>query len=430
MTKSKFPAKLGRRDVFKGAAAAAAALAAPTVVGAQGPVEIEYWQYTFEVRVRAIDQLIERFQRANPNIRVKHQQFPYAQYRTKVASAIPAGEGPDVVQLFYGWVDDYIRANLLRPLEGDAFNPATIDREFFPLVQAMKREGKYYGVPTAVRSLALMWNKRLLSQAGLNPDQPPRTLDAYVEMAKRLTQRDAQGNLTIAGSAIMPDGQDLGWYREVLVRQFGGQPYSDDARRVMYNSPAGIAAMTWYTDLIKVHRVGDVGFMGEQPAAFRAGRAALCVDGSFRVGAYANIRGLEFGVAELPVHNNVRSNYASYWVNGISARATGAKLDAAQKFLAFITTPEAMDLWLQVVGELPARVSAAMKPEHVNHPQFGPFIKGLEYSVATRFVQEDPQRQVLMDAIDRIRLQNQPVAASIAQAAAAEQQLLDAFYRA
>jgi multiple sugar transport system substrate-binding protein len=82
-----------------------------------------------------------------------------------------------------------------------------------------------------------------------------------------------------------------------------------------------------------------------------------------------------------------------------------------------------------VVGELPARIAAAMRPENVNHPQFGPFIKGLEYAVATRFVQEDQQRDVLINAIDRIRLQNQPVAASIAQAAAEEQQLLDRFYR-
>jgi multiple sugar transport system substrate-binding protein len=293
----------------------------------------------------------------------------------------------------------------------------------------MKREGKYYGIPTAVRSLALFWNKRLFRDAGLNPDQPPATLDAYVEMAKRLTRRDGAGNLTIEGTTIAPEGQDLGWYREGLVRQFGGRPYSDDGRRVMYNSEAGVAAMTWYTDLFKVHRVGEQGFMQEQPAAFRAGRAALSIDGSFRVGAYSSTRGLEFGIAELPAHNNVKSNYSSYWVNGISSKATGAKLEAAQKFLAFVTTVDAMNLWLRVVGELPARVAAAMRPENVSHPQYGPFIKGLEYAVATRFVQEDQQREVLINAIDRIRLQNQAVAASVAQAAQEEQALLDRFYR-
>lgn len=421
--------KLARRDVLKGVAAAAAGAAAPRATRAQAPLEIEYWQYTFDTRVRAMNELIEQFQAANPGIRVKHQNFPYGQYRAKVATAIPAGEGPEVVQLFYGWLDDYVRADLLKPLDTGPFDPAVVDREFFPSVQAMKREGKYYGIPTAVRSLALIWNKKLFRDAGLNPDQPPATLDAYVEMARRLTQRDGQGNLTVEGTTIAPEGQDLGWYREGLVRQFGGRPYSDDARRVMYNSDAGVAAMKWYTDLFKEHRVGEQGFMQEQPAAFRAGRAALSIDGSFRVGAYAGTRGLEFGVGELPTHNNVKSNYASYWVNGISSKATGAKLEAAQKFLAFVTTVDAMNLWLRVVGELPARVAAAMRPENANHPHFGPFIKGLEYAVATRFVQEDQQRDVLINAIDRIRLQNQPVAASIAQAATEEQTLLDRFYR-
>jgi multiple sugar transport system substrate-binding protein len=420
---------LKRRQVLKGTAAAALAATAAPPARAQAPVEIEYWQYTFDGRVRAMDQLIERFQRANPGVRVKHQHFPYAQYRSKVATAIPAGDGPEVVQLFYGWLDDYIRARLLVPLPTDLFDPASVDREFFASVQAMKRDGAYYALPTAVRSLALFWNKRLFRQAGLNQDEPPRTLDAYVEMAKRMTQRDGQGNLTVVGSTVAPDAQDHHWWREVLLRQFGGRPYSDDARRVLYNDASGVASMKWYTDLMTQHRVGEIGFLQEQQAAFRAGRAALTIDGSFRIGAFNNTRGLEFGIAELPTHNGVKSNFASYWVNGISSKASGAKLDAAKRFLAFLTTPEAMTLWLQVVGELPARIATAMQPDHVNHAQYGPFIRGLEYSVATRFVQEDQQRQVIIDAVDRVRLQNQPVAQTIAQAAEEEQRLLDGFYR-
>jgi multiple sugar transport system substrate-binding protein len=82
-----------------GAAAAAAALLASSTTRA---VEIEYWQYFFEARVTAMEKLIENFEAANPDITVKMTHFPYADYRTKVAAAIPAGEGPDVVQLFYG----------------------------------------------------------------------------------------------------------------------------------------------------------------------------------------------------------------------------------------------------------------------------------------------------------------------------------------
>jgi multiple sugar transport system substrate-binding protein len=157
-------------------------------------VEIEYWQYFFQARVDAMDKLIENFQEANPDITVKTTQFPYADYRTKVAAAIPAGEGPDVVQLFYGWLNDYVEANLIQPLPTDTFVPETIEKEFFPMVSAMKRDGSYMALPTAVRSLALFYNQRLFDEAGI--EAPPATLDELVEIAKKLTKRDAAGNLT------------------------------------------------------------------------------------------------------------------------------------------------------------------------------------------------------------------------------------------
>jgi multiple sugar transport system substrate-binding protein len=63
-------------------------------VPASAQVEIEYWQYTFAQRVQAIDELIKRFEAANPGIKVKHTQVPYDDFRVKIAAAIPAGRGP------------------------------------------------------------------------------------------------------------------------------------------------------------------------------------------------------------------------------------------------------------------------------------------------------------------------------------------------
>ena len=57
-----------------------------------------------------MDELIKQFEAANPGIKVKHTTFPYADYRTKIAAAMPAGQGPDVVQLFYGWLDNFVKA--------------------------------------------------------------------------------------------------------------------------------------------------------------------------------------------------------------------------------------------------------------------------------------------------------------------------------
>ena len=388
-------------------------------------VEIEYWQYTFKQRVDTMDELIKRFQKANPDITVKHVTVPYDNYRTRIAAAIPAGEGPDVTQLFYGWLDDYIKAGLLQPLPKDRFDTAAIDRDFFPFVQGMKVNGQYYALPTAVRALALFWNRKLFKEAGLDPDKPPATLAEFVEVARKLTKRDAAGQLLVAGVALDMQGQDHQWIREGLIRQFGGAPYSTDGRKVAYTTPQGAAAVQWYADLVDKEKVAEFGFLTDGVTAFRSGRAGMTIDGSFRLGAFDGQRGLDYGVTELPALDGKRSNFASYWVNGITAKAKGEKLEAAAKFLAFVTTPEAMQLWMENVGELPARISIAQTDAVKNHPKYGPFVRGLSYAVATDFVDESGQRKVMLDMMDRISLNHMDAAKSLAVAGAEEQKILD-----
>src|SRR5688572_15185871 len=145
-------ANLTRRTFSTGAATAAFMVAAPSVLRAQA-VEIEYWQYFFKERLEAMDELIKQFQAANPSITVKHTHFPYAQYRTKTAAAVPAGEGPTVLQLFFGWMREYAKAKLIQPLPADVFKPADVDRDYFEFVRMMRTSDGYWAIPTAVRSL-------------------------------------------------------------------------------------------------------------------------------------------------------------------------------------------------------------------------------------------------------------------------------------
>jgi len=391
-------------------------------------VEIEYWQYYFDARVTAMEQLIENFEAANPDIKVKMTHFPYADYRTKVAAAIPAGEGPDVVQLFYGWLNDYIEADLIQPLPESAFSPDMVDKEFFPMVQAMKRNGQYYALPTAVRSLALFYNTRLFDAAGIK--EAPKTLDELIEVAKATTKRDGAGNLTQVGITTGMTAQDHHWFREVLVRQFGGEPYLDNYTTVNYNTDAGRSALEFYTDLQGKHGVSAIGFMDEPQAAFKAGRAAMHIDGSFRIGSLNKQRGLKWGVAELPAGpGGTKSNYSSYWVNAVTTKAEGAKYDAALKFMAYVTSDEAMQIWLDVVGELPAKPSVGMTDANASNPVFGPFIKGLAYANTTIFANESAQRQVMVDMVARSDIEKQPIAESLAIAAEAEQKILDEYFK-
>ncbi|MEM1273468.1 MAG: extracellular solute-binding protein [Pseudomonadota bacterium] len=410
-------------------ATSAAALLCTAVTGAAQAqqIEIEYWQYFFEARVDAMDVLIENFEAENPDINVTMTHFPYADYRTRTAVAIPAGEGPDVVQLFYGWLNDYIEAGLIQPLPADDFPTEMIEAEFFPMVSAMERDGQYYALPTAVRSLALFYNERLFERAGI--ESPPTTLDELMEVAAALTERDNAGNITQVGITTGMTAQDHHWFREVLVRQFGGEPYMDNYQTVNFDTEAGRAALDFYLGLEEAG-VSQSGFMDEPQAAFRAGRAGMHIDGSFRIGALNGTGGLQWGVTELPAGpDGTQSNYSSYWVNAITTSAEeGPEYEASVRFMQYITSPEAMEIWLEVVGELPARQAVGLTEENANDPVFGPFIRGLEYANTTLFADESAQRQQMVDMVARVQIEGQSAAESLSIAAEAEQEILDEYY--
>ncbi|WP_135257357.1 extracellular solute-binding protein [Thermus caldilimi] len=395
---------------------------------AQG-VTITYWQYEFRSKVEAINELIRRFEAQNPGIKVVHQTFPYDAFQQKVAAAIPAGQGPDVVNLYYGWAPTWVKAGYLVPLPEDWTR--RLDQDFVAMAQAAKVGGKLYGVPTAVRSLALFYNKDLFRQAGIAG--PPKTWEEFIAVGQKLTVKQG-GRFTQIGYGIAPDGQDHHLVREVLVRQFGGRPYSDDGKRVLYQGEAGLKALSFYTDWVRKHEIGVPGFFPGNNGyrdGFIAGRIAMIIDGSFAIGTIQQGARFNWGVAELPLERpgGRKANFGSFWMHGLTPLATGPKREAALRFLAFITSEETQRYWLEKVGELPASKNLIRDPKLSLHPIYGPFVLSLAYAKATPFVDEAAQRKVMVDAINRVLLQGTDPAQSLRLAAEEEQKILDQFWR-
>lgn len=400
------------------------------VVG-ENIVTITYWQYEFKSKVEAIDKLIKEFEAENPGIKVRHETFPYAVFAEKVATAVPAGVGPHIVNLYYGWMPVWIKRGYLQALPEEHFPAQEIEQEFVPMVQAAKMEGRYWGLPTAVRTLALFYNTEYFEAHGIA--KPPETWDELIDIAKKLTVRRAD-KLVRAGFSIAPEGQDHHLLREVLVRQFGGRPYSDDGRTVTYHSPEGAAALRFYTDLVLVHKIGDLDFPLPGPAGYRdgfmGGLIGMIIDGSFAIGTITRGAKFKWAVAELPrlYPDGPRYNFGSFWMHSLTPLATGKELEASIKFLKFITSARTMEKWLEWVGELPARLELIDKPELLKHPVYGPFIAALPYSHATVFVDEAEQRRIMIDAVLRVIKLGMDPAESLRIAAEAEQAVLDRFW--
>lgn len=392
--------------------AAAPSEASGDAAAAESPadkvIEIEYWQYNFEARITAMDELIEMFEAENPGIKVIHNSdIPYDDFRDKIAASVPAGVGPDVATLFYGWQIDWIDAGYLVPLPEDEFPASMVAEEFSPMVQASFFDGQLYTLPTAVRTLALFYNKDLMEAAGLDPNSPPTTLTELEEQAVQCTVKNGEDFETY-GFIVNPGGQAHHWFREVLLRQFGQPPLSDDNKTVQWNaSEAGYAAWDEFLKFQTELGTGIAGVYENDPDGFLAGEVCFHIDGSFRLGSIAsNAPDLNFGVVELPTHNDVKATFGSYWTHGITQKAAAdpARMAAAVKFLKFITSPEAGALWVKIVGELPAQLSAADDPELLADEKLGAFSAGLPYATATFFINESDDRQAVIDAYDAVVL--------------------------
>ena len=395
---------------------------------AEEPVTIEYWQYYFESKVALIDELIAQFEAENPGIKVNHQHFPYDSYQEKIAASVAAGEGPDIVNLFYGWVPKYVKSGVLQPLPAGSFSPEAIEAEFAPMVTINKFDGVYYTIPTAVRTLGLLYNKDILAENGY--EAPPATLDELVEMAVKMTRRNAEGELELEGLTFQPDGQLHGFFRPVLLRLFGQAPLSEDYKTVQWNaSEAGYEAFKWMTDLATVHKVGEVNFMTNDATAFRNGAAAMSIDGSYRLSALETDGTLNYGVAPIPSHEGRQSSFGTFWTNGILAGVEGKELEAAEKFLAFLTSEHVMRTWTQRIGEIGARTSIAQDEELLKDEKLAPFIEMLPVADSYFYVDEAADRKIVVDAVDMVLLNDMDPREVLDWAVNEAQALLDSYWK-
>ncbi len=418
-------------------AAEAAATEAPAEEAAPAAdgdvIELEYWQYNFEARIKAMDMLIEQFEAENPGIKIIHNSdIPYDQFRDKIAASVPAGVGPDVVTLFYSWQPAWVAADYIVPLPADEFPPEEVLAQFSPLVESSFQDGEIYTLPTAVRTLALFYNKDLMEAAGLDPENPPTTIQELEEQAVQCTKLDDAGNYEIMGFPVSMSGQAHNWYREVLLRQFGQEPQSEDNRTILWNaSQAGYDAWDQLLKFETELKTGDATLFDGDPNFFLSGKACFHIDGSFRLGTIANSApDLNFGVTEMPTVNDVKMTFGSFWTHGITNKAAAdpARMDAAVKFLKFITTPAAGALWVAETGELPAQLEAASDATLLADPKLGAFVAGLPYAASTFLVDESVVRQSLLDAYDAVKLNDADPAEELDFAVETSQEFYDEFW--
>jgi len=239
--------------------------------GAQA--RIEFWTISLQPFFTAyIQGLIARYQQAHPGLTVRWIDAPPQAVDQKLLAAVAGGVSPDVVNLNTEGVLRMAEANAV--VDMDAAVPEAARARYFPNIWTSARfRGKAYAIPWYVVPNVLAYNRTLFRRAGLDPQHPPTSQDAFVQVATTIKQRTG-----VYG--FMPNVDGIRFLR---VFQEDGLPVLNaDRSRAVFNSPAHVQLLARYVALFKQDLFPadalERGYLGATER-FAAGQLAMLTTG-------------------------------------------------------------------------------------------------------------------------------------------------------
>lgn len=326
-----------------------------------GEQEITAWLYPViadeAVHKDFWDTTIAAFEKANPDIKVKYEIFPWANRDEALQTAIAAGKGPDVVYLIPDQLAAYQTS--IAPLN-DLLSEER-QGDLLPNVkESVTIDGDVLGSPILTSALPLLCNAAAFAAAGVT--EYPETWDDVAAMAPKFTEK---GMHAFNYPATAEESLNITFYP--LLWQAGGEVYTED-REVGFDSKAGVQALTFITDLAKEGAL-DPEALTSRPAleqtALAQGKVACTANNS--VTEVAPFWGEE-NVKVLPPLSDKES--VAYGTVGSLSVLKGSKAqEAAAKFAEFAGEAEVVEPYLKSSGFFSAL--STTEPLYADDPLLG-----------------------------------------------------------
>jgi len=322
---------------------------------------------------------------------------------------------PDVLILSTGELaGKFASDGALLPLDAAARARGVDLEDFYPASLAQCRDGgnQLVCMPWGSDVYALYWNKALFSEAGLDPDRPPQTLEELVTYAAELTQLNQEGS----GSeqvGFLPDFPRS--YLDQYAHMFAGMPQpSTDAEAF---APAAAAALQWELRFFapddqealnsfiaqvnpyrnsshpsfagrrancqQCHRTAPGNSKKMPDHAFYDQNIAMMIDGQWQEGAGylpASAPDLAYGVAPIPSPAGSDELRGSAVIQGpvILIPATAEDPEAAADFVSWLLSPAKQADAARAFSFLPARISAGDFLSEDDFPNLAVFLSVLQ----------------------------------------------------
>jgi raffinose/stachyose/melibiose transport system substrate-binding protein len=292
------PTTTSRRSFLKfavgvpltGAALAACGSSGPSQAGSGGgggSGGASYWYLSGPPGEKIRTDTVNRFNQANASTQIKGTTFQNDAYKTKIKTAIGAGQAPTII---WGWggggLRSYVQAGQVEDLTSWFDQNAAVKNRLFPSsFGAATVDGKIYAMPAeTVQPIVLYYNKKVFDQVGV---QPPQSYGDIMDLVPKFVAK---------GIAPFSLGGQSRWtnmmWLEFFFDRLGGSDVFQavfDGEKDAWSNPVALKGLQMAQDLVKAQ--GFVkGFSSitadsnADQALLYTGKAAMMLHGSWSYG--------------------------------------------------------------------------------------------------------------------------------------------------
>lgn len=282
------------------AAAAVMATGALAMGASAEETTIEMWYHISPDQATVLLQMIDQFQEEHPDIKVETQSVAFSELKKQVSIGVAADELPDVT--LCDTVDNasFAAMGAAKEITAEVEEWGEMDNYFDgPRNSATYNDG-YYGVPFYSNCLAIMYNKDILDEAGIDYPTSDWTWDDMKEIVEKTSNEDHYG---MTMSLIK---SEEGTFNVLPFIWQAGADYDS------LDSEGAISALTMINDFYQN------GYMSKElismtqadmcASLFATGKSALMVGGTWLTTNIANENpDLNYGVVTFANNKNAAS---------------------------------------------------------------------------------------------------------------------------
>jgi multiple sugar transport system substrate-binding protein len=332
-----------------------------------GPVTITFWHGQNQIAGKVIKGLVDDFNATHTNVKVNAQIGADADsLQGKMTAALAGGKYPDVVYIFGPNVANLARSPKALDLTEAVKTKAWNWDDFYPAArQAVTIDGKVRAIPALIDSMAVVYNKKLFSQAGIPAPKAGWTWDEYRDIARKLTNK-SKGVFGTGWPGV--GDEDTVWRLWPMIWDLGGDVLAPGGKQVGYGGQPGLQALTLLNEMAAKDKsvyIDKTSGSEKMYEVFNSNRMGMVPTGPWELPQIMEAK-VDYGVVPMPTFNGKPVTIAGpdTWMlfdNGDD------RARAAQEFVQWLTAPTQDARWDVAAGSLPLRRSTAQQDVWTQH---------------------------------------------------------------